>query len=153
MLTRTAWARWMQAWWRRVLWMRQAVGKADAPWKPGDWRRCSPWRRLRTNPRCLSGGGLAQPAEFAAQAEKARGVAMWYNQYVRIMKKLSKRTPCAVSGFCGGGGSDEGVRRAGGTSAGFDQEEQPEFRRRFGDSSFSCGDGVSLDEWTRRDRV
>ena len=55
LLTRTAWARWLQNWWRRVLWMRAAVGKSGAPWLPGDWRRCSPWRRLRTHSRGASG--------------------------------------------------------------------------------------------------
>jgi len=125
LLTRTAWARWLQNWWRRVLWMRAAVGKADAPWQPGDWRRCAPWRRLRTQPRCLSGAGLASDRELDDQAARARGVTMWYSQYVRILKRLTKRTPTALSGFCGGGGSDEGVRRCGGTSVGFDKVDQP----------------------------
>jgi len=151
LLTRTAWARWLQNWWRRVLWMRAAAGKSGAPWLPGDWRRCSPWRRMRTQPRCLGGAGLASASELDEQAARARGVTMWYSQYVRILKKLTKRTPTALSGFCGGGGSDEGVRRCGGTSVGFDQVDQPEFRRRFGEESFSLGDGVEQEAWRRRD--
>ena len=151
--TRTAWATWLQNWWRRVLWMRAAVGKAGEPVRRGDWGRCAPWMRLRTQPRCLTGLGLASTAEMAEQAERARGVAMWYGQYVRILKRLSKRTPTAVSGFCGGGGSDEGVRRCGGTSVGFDFVEQPEFQRRFGEASFSLGDGVDQDAWRERDRA
>ena len=131
--------------------MRAAVGKAGAPWQPGDWRRCAPWRRLRTQPRCLSGAGLASDQELDDQAARARGVTMWYSQYVRILKRLTKRTPTALSGFCGGGGSDEGVRRCGGTSVGFDKVDQPEFRRRFGEESFSVGEGIDQEAWRRRD--
>ena len=151
LLTRTAWATWLQNWWRRVLRMRAAVGKASAPWLPGDWGRCAPWWRLRTQPRCLSGPGLASGEELDAQAERAREVTMWYSQYARILKKLTKRTPTAISGYCGGGGSDEGVRRCGGTSVGFDMVEQPEFRRRFGEESFSLGDGIDQEAWRSRD--
>ena len=102
-------------------------------------------------PRCLGGAGLASERELDEQAARARGVTMWYSQYVRILKKLTKRTPAALSGFCGSGGSDEGVRRCGGTSVGFDQVDQPEFRRRFGEESFSLGDGVEQEAWRRRD--
>ena len=151
LLTRTAWATWLQNWWRRVLRMRAAVGKANAPWLPGDWGRCAPWWRLRTQPRCLSGPGLASGEELDAQAERAREVTMWYSQYARVLKKLTKRTPTAISGYCGGGGSDEGVRRCGGTSVGFDMVEQPEFRRRFGETSFSLGDGIDQEAWRSRD--
>ena len=37
----------------------------------------------------------------------------------------------AVSGFCGAGGTDEGVRRCGGASVGFDAVHQPHFVARF----------------------
>ena len=71
--------------------------------------------------------GLAPEAEFCAQAAKARGVLDWYSLYTRVLARLMGRTPSIVSGFCGGGGSDEGIRRAGMVSHGIDWEEQPDY--------------------------
>ena len=53
------------------------------------------------------------------------------------------QTPGVVDDFCGGGGSSEGVRRAGGVAHGIDSVVQDEFVRRFGAESFMQGDGVS----------
>ena len=56
--------------------------------------------------------------------------------------------------FCGGGGSAEGVRRAGGSSHGIDLEDQPAFRRRFGSDAFTLGDALVLSKVSElRDRV
>ena len=65
-------ARWLQNWWRRLRSMQSAVGRADGRVWPGYWRRCSPWIRPRTNPRCLS-QGIAEEGEFKEQAERAAG--------------------------------------------------------------------------------
>ena len=48
---------------------------------------------------------------------------MVHAQYVRVLRRLEGRTPVAVSAFCGGGGVDEGIRRCGGASLGFDIAE------------------------------
>ena len=126
-------ARWLQncggeGWLRS---MQSAVGREDGRVRPGYWRRCSPWIRSRTNPRCLS-QGIAEEDEFKEQAERAAGVIMWYQQIVRVLRRLSGGTPVAVSGFCGAGGTDEGIRRCGGASVGFDAVHQPHFVARFG---------------------
>ena len=126
--------------------MQSAVGREDGRVRPGDWRRCSPWIRSRTNPRCLS-QGIAGEDDFEKQAELAAGVVMWYQQYVRILRRLSGRTPVAVSGFCGAGGTDEGIRRCGGASVGFDAVHQPHCVARFGAERFSVGDGMTESAW------
>ena len=76
--------------------------------------------------------GIAEEDEFKEQAERAAGVIMWYQQIVRVLPRLSGGTPVAVSGFCGAGGTDEGIRRCGGASVGFDAVHQPHFVARFG---------------------
>lgn len=96
---------------------------------------------------------MASTKELAAQAERARGVVMWYAQYVRVLRRLTKRTPTAVSGFCGGGGADEGVRRCGGTSVGLDNVEQQDYCRRFGRAQFCLGDATSAHEWRALDEA
>ena len=143
---KTASARWLQNWWRRLRSMQSAVSREDGRVWPGDWRRCSPWIRSRTNPRCLS-QGIAGVEDFEKQAELAAGVVMWYQQYVRILRRLSGRTPVAVSGFCGAGGTDEGIRRCGGASVGFHAVYQPHFVSRFGAERFSVGDGTTASAW------
>ena len=68
----------------------------------------------------------------------------WYRQYVQLLRRLqSGVTPTVVDAFCGGGGSSDGVRRAGGASLGLDAAEQPDFERRFGSTSFVEGDATS----------
>ena len=126
--------------------MQSAVSREDGRVRPGDWRRCSPWIRSRTNPRCLS-QGIAGVEDFEKQAELAAEVVMWYQQYVRILRRLSGRTPVAVSGFCGAGGTDEGIRRCGGASVGFHAVYQPHFVSRFGAERFSVGDGTTESAW------
>ena len=93
--------------------------------------------------RCGGGANLASESEFEAQRRRADEVLDWYRQYVQLLRRLmSGSTPGVVDGFCGGGGSSEGVRRAGGVSHGIDSVVQAEFVRRFGAESFTQGDGV-----------
>ena len=94
--------------------------------------------------RCGGGKNLASDEQFEEQRERAERVLDWYRQYVQLLRRLqSGVTPTVVDVFCGGGGSSEGVRRAGGASHGIDVEAQPDFVRRFGSTSFSIGDGTS----------
>ena len=117
--------------------------------RPGCWRRggmagvMTAVRRGRSY-RCGGGKNLASDEQFEEQRERAERVLDWYRQYVQLLRRLqSGVTPTVVDAFCGGGGSSEGVRRAGGASHGIDVEAQPDFVRRFGSTSFSIGDGTS----------
>ena len=114
-------------------------------------------RSYRRRHRCGDGANLASEEEFAEQRERAEQVLDWYRQYVQLLRRLqSGVTPTVVDDFCGGGGSSEGVRRAGGASVGLDLEGQPDFERRFGHESFVLGDGVSwvqVAEVKRRSRA
>ena len=96
--------------------------------------------------RCHS-SGVASESEFEAQAAEARRVLDWYACYVRVLARLMGRTPGVVSGFCGAGGSDEGVRRAGAVSHGVDLEEQEDYRARFGHEHFTRGDARDERVW------
>ena len=62
----------------------------------------------------------------------------WYSIYVALLRRLnSGRTPVSLQNFCGGGGSSEGCRRAGGASHGIDLYDQPDYVRRFGADVFT----------------
>ena len=126
--------------------------------RPGCWRRggmrgLMAALRLTRSYRCGGGANLATEAEFTAQRERAERVIDWYRQYVQLLRRLqSGVTPTVVDDFCGGGGSSEGVRRAGGASIGLDVEEQSDFVRRFGSTSFVRGDGVSWADMAKAKR-
>ena len=108
--------------------------------------------RLTRSYRCGGGANLADESEFAEQRARAARLLDWYRQYVQLLRRLqSGVTPTVVDDFCGGGGSSEGVRRAGGASIGLDLEEQADFVRRFGSTSFVRGDGVAWADvsWAR----
>ena len=67
----------------------------------------------------------------------------WYENYVKVLRRCeSGQTPGAVVGFCGGGGSAEGVRRAGGAVVGVDLRVQEDFKRRFGETAFVEADAT-----------
>merc|ERR1712091_466954 len=101
-------------------------------------RGLMPVLRLTRSHRCGGGANLASEDEFAAQRARAERVLDWYRQYVQLLRRLqSGVTPTVVDDFCGGGGSSDGVRRAGGASFGIDAEAQSDFVRRFGVSSFT----------------
>lgn len=79
----------------------------------------------------------------------------WYGTYVTILARLRARQGGGVlHAFCGGGGSTEGERRAGGSgSHGIDIEDQPGYTDRFGVESFTQADALSWSKVTRvRDR-
>ena len=127
----------------------QNIFRRSRELRPGCWRRggmagvMTAVRRGRSY-RCGGGKNLASDEQFEEQRERAERVLDWYRQYVQLLRRLqSGVTPTVVDVFCGGGGSSEGVRRAGGASLGIDVEAQPDFVRRFGSMSFSIGDGTS----------
>ena len=94
--------------------------------------------------RCQGGKNLAGPDEFLKQQQRAEEMLLWYEQYVAIVKRArSGVTPMVLSSFCGGGGSSEGVKRSGGCSVGLDSEDQPDYKRRFGEQTFVQGDATS----------
>jgi hypothetical protein len=66
---------------------------------------------------------------------------------VRILARLTERTPAVLSGFCGAGGTDEGVRRAGAVSHGIDLFNQPDYVARFGEEHFTRGDARDECVW------
>jgi len=141
-------ARFLQHFWRRMQATKAATGRTESLGGRGEWRRYTPFYRPCAKPRCQAAGGIASDAEFEEQAERAQSVIMWYDQYVRVLEKLTGRPAAAVSGFCGGGGSDEGIRRSGGVSEGIDAVAQPDFVRHFG-GHFHLGDATDLSVWRR----
>ena len=87
---------------------------------------------------------LAGAAEFAEQRALSDEMLDWYAVYVSLLRRLeSGVTPFSIQNFSGGGGSSEGCRRAGGACHGIDLYDQEDYRRRFGDESFSQRDGMS----------
>ena len=100
------------------------------------------WRRRLH--RCKGGQNLASEGEFVEQQQRAERMLLWYEQYVAIVRRArSGVTPMVLSTFCGGGGSSEGVKRSGGCSVGVDSEDQPDYKRRFGEQTFVQGDATS----------
>ena len=123
---------------------RRARDLRPGCWRRGGMRGLMAALRWSRSYRCGGGANLASEAEFAAQRERAERVLDWYRQYVQLLRRLmSGATPTVVDAFCGGGGSSEGVRRAGGASHGVDLEAQADFVRRFGSTSFTQADGVA----------
>ena len=112
-------------------------------WSQGSRRGLGPvWVSKRH--RCGGGANLATPADFEAQRERAEKMLQWYELYVTILKRLQDGiTPMVLNSFCGGGGSSEGVRRAGGVSVGLDSEPQADYARKFGEQTFVRGDATS----------
>ena len=117
-------------------------------------RRWPAWRRAEGKPfptvwrpsvncRCGYGVNLARPEEFAEQAKAAQSMLDWDRAQSFLLKRLeSGRTPLVLDLFCCAGGVSEGMRRAGWTSFGVDQDDQPEFKARFGTSWFQRGDAL-----------
>ena len=100
-------------------------------------------RRKRHEPRCGGGKNLARESEFAAQRARAAEVLDWYSIYVAVLRRARHGVvPKAVEAFCGGGGTSEGTKRAGGVSHGIDHEPQPDFIRRFGIAAFTQDDAT-----------
>lgn len=130
-------ARFLQAWFRRARRVRSGC------WgQRGGLRRLCFYRRNPV-PACMDGRNLAGLDEFEAQRERFRQASAWYFNYVRLLKaRSSGRTPSAVVTFCKQGGVSEGIRRGGGAVHGQDLTEQPRYRARFGQDSFTQGDST-----------
>ena len=111
----------------RCVWTRGGLSRYFPMWRPVHAYRCH-------------SSGVAGDEEFERQASRARDVTAWYACYVRILGRLTGRTPSVLSGFCGAGGADEGIRRAGAVSHGIDLHEQPDYAARFGEEHFTRGD-------------
>ena len=98
--------------------------------------------------RCGRGENLAGAPEFEAQRARAEACLDWYAHYPAVLRRLqSGVTPMVTQTFCGGGGSTEGVRRAGGASVGVDLRHQSDFVRRLGAEAFKefdCMDTAKL---------
>ena len=106
-------------------------------------------RKART--RCQGGTNLAGDDEFAEQAARAEAVLQWWGLYVDVLRRVqSGVSPGVLHGFCGGGGATEGTRRAGGASYGADLRPMPDYVRRFGETSFECGDCT---DWAFMDKL
>ena len=74
----------------------------------------------------------------------------WYSLYVVFLRRLcSGVAPVLLQGFCGGGGSTEGARRAGVDSVGVDLYDQDDYVRRFGEEHFRRADATSWAETAR----
>lgn len=91
---------------------------------------------------CAYGLNLAADDEFVAQRERAQRVFDWDLAQARELARRDGKRPLVLDLFCCAGGVSEGIRRAGGTSVGLDIDDQPEFRRRFGDACFVRGDAT-----------
>ena len=128
---------------------RATVGLRAGCWSAGQLR--VPFRVFRSwgrrgleTRRCGGGANLASQEEFDQQRALSEEMLDWYSTYVALLRRLrSGVTPFVLQNFCGGGGSSEGTRRAGGASHGLDLFDQPDYRRRFGDDSFTRCDGTS----------
>ena len=93
--------------------------------------------------KCQWGHNLADDAEFVAQQELANEMLDWYGQYPAILRKLTSNDSVRVlDDFCGGGAVGEGIRRGGGVPFGVDIEDQPAYKTRFAEESFTQADGV-----------
>ena len=139
-------ARFLQYVFRRT--QRRAESKTGvrSAWTRGGLSPYFPMMRPVHAYRCHS-SGVARESEFEAQADRARAVTEWYSCYVRILARLTERTPAVLSGFCGAGGTDEGVRRAGAVSHGIDLFDQPDYSARFGEEHFTRGDARDECVW------
>ena len=103
------------------------------------------WRPVEERS-CRHGMALARPEDFDRQADLASRCLRWQSQYVHVLRRLeSGRQPLVLDLFCGGGGSSEGVRRAGAVSMGVDSTDQPHFTARFGGQWFTLGDALDLE--------
>ena len=108
---------------------RATTGVARGCWSRGGLR--GPLRvalafgRRASRSRCENGANLASDDEFATQRALSEEMLDWYSTYVALLRRLdSGKTPFVIQNFCGGGGSSEGCRRAGGASHGVDLYHQ-----------------------------
>ena len=145
-LSLTSHARFLQYVFRRSQSRAEMTTGLRCAWTRGGLAPYFPMMRPVHAYRCHS-SGVAGETEFEAQACRARAVIAWYACYVRVLARLTERTPAVLSGFCGAGGTDEGVRRAGAVSHGIDLLEQPDYVARFGEEHFTRGDARDECSW------
>ena len=112
------------------------------------WSRggmCGQGRRFpQVQHRCGGGANLATEGEWDRQKQIGHDCLEFYSTYVKILARLQKGSAIGVlHSFCGGGGSTEGVKRAGGpVGQGIDNAEQVAYQTRFGSECFTCGDAL-----------
>jgi hypothetical protein len=145
-LSLTAHARFLQYVFRRAQSRAEMRTGVRGAWTRGGLASYFPMMRPVHAYRCHS-SGVADEVDFVTQAGRARSVIAWYSNYVRILARLTERTPAVLSGFCGAGGTDEGVRRAGAVSHGIDLFDQPDYVARFGEEHFTRGDARDECVW------
>ena len=123
-------------------WYRRAVRRRPGCWRRGGLRGLVLWRPC-TFFACHSGLSLAADSTFEAGRRGAQAACAWYQNYVALLRRLrAGRRPTAIVGFCGQGGTSEGIRRANGSSHGQDLRPQPRYVERFGAANFSQVDST-----------
>jgi hypothetical protein len=123
-------------------WYRRAVRQRPGCWRRGGLRGLVLWRPC-TFFACHSGLSLAADSTFEAGRRGAQAACAWYQNYVALLRRLrAGRRPTAIVGFCGQGGTSEGIRRANGSSHGQDLRPQPRYVERFGAANFSQVDST-----------
>ena len=145
-LSLAAHARFLQYVFRRTQRRAETRFGERSAWTRGCLAQYFPLMRPVHAYRCHS-TGVARDAEFEEQESKSRDVLAWYACYVKVLGRLTERTPAVLSGFCGAGGTDEGVRRAGAVSHGIDLHAQPDYVARFGVEHFTQGDARDEGVW------
>ena len=148
----TAHARFLQYVFRRSQRRAELESGARSAWTRGGMSRYFPMLRPVHAYRCHA-SGVAGDADFVEQATRSREVLSWYACYVRVLGRLDEKTPAVLSGYCGAGGTDEGVRRAGAVSHGIDLAAQPEFCARFGEEHFTQGDARDERVWSAAEKL
>ena len=145
-------ARFLQYVFRRAQRRATLAGRARGAWTHGGMSRYFPMLRPVHAYRCHT-SGVANDSDFVQQAARARDVMSWYACYVRVLGRLDEKTPAVLSGYCGAGGTDEGVRRAGAVSHGIDLSMQLDFRARFGEEHFTQGDARDERVWLEAENL
>ena len=127
----------------------QYIFRRSTALRPGCWRRGGLVgliiRRPVTTFACR--GGMNNAPHLAFEDQRLRGLAAcgWYENYARLLQKLSSgAAPTALVTFCGQGGVSEGIRQGGGSSHGQDLHPQPAYVARFGGTTFTQGDSTGM---------
>ena len=129
-----------------MYWFRRSTEVLGRSWVRGGLRGAVVARPV-CHPRCRHGQALSSASDFERQRVLASQAVAWYEQWVRLLRRLdSGRTPMLLDLFCGGGGASEGARRVGACAVGVDSSEQPAFVARFMGESFVLGDATDREQ-------
>ena len=125
----------------------QHIFRRSTTLRPGCWRRGGMVGLIISRPVTTFAcrGGMNNAPERVFEEQRLRGLAAcgWYENYARLLQKLSSgAAPTALVTFCGQGGVSEGIRQGGGSSHGQDLHLQPAYVARFGGSTFTQGDST-----------